>query len=156
MRIYIPATSVLLEQLMLDGKIDVDEAYTVTDALREWYDGDEEELEYVATSAAARASLNLLSHDPSALPRRVVLAAEHDDLQPVVAGHRAQVTLRGPVTIAVVAAALVDESAAEADVEAAVAQLDRAATNEDARFAVDQAQSHELLWFAAQELPFIF
>jgi hypothetical protein len=156
MRIYIPATSALLEQLILDGKIDVAEAYAVTDALREWYDGDDEELEYIATAAAARASLSLLSADPSALRRRVVLAAEHDAVQPVDAGHRAEVSIAGSVNIAVVHAALVDESGAEGDVEAAAALIDRATVNEDARFAVDQAQSHELLWFAAQELPFIF
>jgi hypothetical protein len=156
MRIYIPATSSILEQLILDGQIDINEAYAVTDALREWYEGDDEELEYIATAAAARSSLMQLSQDPAALRRRVVLAAEHDDVYILAEGHRAQVGVTGPIGIAAVAAALVDEPAAETDVAIAAENIDQAATNEDARFAVDQAQSHELLWFAAQELPFIF
>ena len=47
--------------------------------------GDEEELEYVALTHAARASLRLLHSDPSAPHRRVVLAAEVNTGDPVTA-----------------------------------------------------------------------
>ncbi len=51
--------------------------FAVTPALREWYaSGDLEELEYVAMTQAARASLRMLHVDTKAPRRRVVLAAE--------------------------------------------------------------------------------
>jgi hypothetical protein len=158
MRVYIAATSLLLEKLILDGSIEIDHAYAVTDGLREWYSGDEEELEYVATMAAARESIDLISEP--ALLRRVVLAADLD--AGLIRGsaesdhHRARVQVATELPMAVIAAALVDGQDAEADLSLALAALPRASTDEDARFAIDQAQSHELLWFAAQELPFIF
>lgn len=160
MRIYIPATSVLLEQLVLEGSITVERAHAVTPQVREWYSGDEEELEYLAASAAARSSLELLYQSPEALRRRVVLAADSEaapvDAKDLEGGHRSLVVVRQPISISTVAAALVDSAEAESDVSAALVDLPRALTNADARFAVDQAQSHELQWFAVQELPFIF
>ena len=64
--------------------------------------------------------------------------------------------LEGRLHLADVAAALVDDRDAEAAVRAATLALPRALHDEDARFAIDEAQSHELLWFAVQEFPFIF
>lgn len=156
MRIYIPATSTLIERLALDGELAIHDAYAVTSAVREWYEGDDEELEYIATTVAARASLSLLAEDPQALRRRVVLAVDHDGAVPLSNGHRAQVLISSVVRATAVAAALVDDADAETDVANAIALLPRVATDDDARFAVDQAQSHELLWFAGQELPFVF
>ncbi|TDC67572.1 hypothetical protein E1200_14620, partial [Actinomadura sp. GC306] len=77
MRVYLPSTLPLLAGVHAAKEIAPAPltAHAVTPALREWYaGGDLEELEYAAMSAAARASLRLLSADPSAPPRRVVLA----------------------------------------------------------------------------------
>jgi hypothetical protein len=153
MRVYIPASSALLERLVLDGSLEISRGFAVTPALREWYEGDDEELEYLAASAAARASLELLG---DALPRRVVLAADITLASEPTAGHRAEVRCAGRLHLADVAAALVDDRDAEAAVRAATLALPRALHDEDARFAIDEAQSHELLWFAVQEFPFIF
>ncbi len=46
-----------------------------------------------------------------------------------------------------------DDPAAQAEIEAAVAALPAAdAGDDDARFLVDGAEGHELLWYATQEL----
>src|ERR1700694_4304878 len=82
MRVYIPATSDLLRSLLDHGALSSQPltAFAVTPGLREWYvDEDIEELEYAASSEAARASLRLLSADEHAARRRVVLAADVDD-----------------------------------------------------------------------------
>ena len=52
--------------------------FTVTPELRDQYQlsEDDEELEYAALLAAARASLRLIDVDPTAVRRRVVLAAD--------------------------------------------------------------------------------
>lgn len=52
------------------------------------------------------------------------------------------------------AAVHVDADDAEADVAAAAAALAAAdAGDDDARFTVDGAEDHELLWFGVQEIP---
>src|SRR5260221_9525056 len=78
MRVYLPFTLPTLARLLADKQTAPPvRGYAVTPALREWYSsGDEEELEYVALTQAARASLRLLHDDPGAPGRRVVLAAE--------------------------------------------------------------------------------
>lgn len=156
MRIYIPATSLSVERLVLDGELEVDHAYAVTPSLRDWYSGDEEELEFIATLAAARDSLSRLGEP--ALFRRVVLAADLAiDLPAAPPGaHRAQVAINATLPGSVFAAALVDGVEAEPEIKAAVAALPSAGSDDDARFVVEQVQGHELLWFAAQEFPFIF
>jgi len=48
----------------------------------------------------------------------------------------------------------IDDLAAAADVRAAVEALaDADGGDDDARFVVDGAEGHELLWYATQELP---
>ena len=78
MRVYMPFTLPTLARLLADDQTAPRvRGYVVTPALREWYSsGDEEELEYVALTQAARASLRLLHADPQAPGRRVVLAAD--------------------------------------------------------------------------------
>src|SRR5260370_26607394 len=78
MRVYMPFTLPTLARLLADDQTAPRvRGYAVTPALREWYSsGDEEELEYVALTQAARASLRLLHADPQAPGRRVVLAAD--------------------------------------------------------------------------------
>ena len=134
--------------------------FAVTPSLREAYaSGDEEELEYTALTEAARASLRLLAADPAAPPRRVVLAAElpaeHVRWDPRD-GEPARVLIGVPVPLGRLASALVDAPEAAADVRGAVEALPAAdAGDEDAKFAVDGAEGHELGWYASQELPYL-
>ena len=51
----------------------------------------------------------------------------------------------------------VDADDAEADVTAAAEALGAADMgDDDARFTVDGAEDHELLWYATQEIPHLF
>lgn len=157
MRLYIPATSTLIESLVLSGQITVASAFAVTPALREWYHADdEEELEYIASMAAARASLELLVSDPNAKPRRAVLATEVSSITPLVkdGADRAAVVFESTLMRGQVDSVLVDDPDAQDDMAIAIASWNR--LDEDAHFAREQALSHELLWFANQELPYIF
>jgi hypothetical protein len=128
--------------------------------LREAYaSGDAEELEYAALTEAARASLRLLAGDPAAPPRRVVLAAEipAEHVKPDPSdGEPARVAITSAIKIEDLASAHVDASEAGADVRSAVQALSAAdAGDEDARFAVDGAEGHELGWYATQELAYL-
>jgi hypothetical protein len=119
--------------------------------MREWYaSGDTEELEYIALSLAAAASLLLLGADPSAPRRRVVVAADVEPATVRIAddgtrASRGQITVTKPIAFSRVAAVHVDdEGAAEAVRAAALAPSDE--------FAVEEAADHELLWYATQEV----
>src|SRR5690348_18258056 len=82
MRVYLPATLPGLAGLLRKAEIGPAplRAFAVTPSLREWYaSGDLEELEYVAMTQAARASLRLLAADPDAPRRRVVLVVDLPD-----------------------------------------------------------------------------
>ncbi len=136
--------------------IGADIGYAVTPALREWYvEGDEEELEYVAMTAAAAAALHLLASRPDDIPRRVVLAVEIPEAAARPAPHVARAAVAmSPASLDDVVSAHVDGAEAEADVRAAVAALPAAAEgDEEAKFVVDAAEDHELAWYAAQEIP---
>jgi len=156
MRVYLATTMSGLAELLAAGSVDAPVGYAVTPSLREWYvEGDAEELEYVALTIAARASLRLLAGDPSARPRRVVLAAEVPDasVRPAPDIERAAVRLAGPVLFSAVVSAHVDDATAEDDVRRGAAGLDDAdAGDEDAQFLVDGVEDHELGWYAAQEI----
>jgi uncharacterized protein DUF6912 len=154
-RAYLPTTLAGLGALLDAGEAAAPVGYAVTPALREWYsEGDTEQLEYVATGAAARACLRLLQQGGGP-DRRVVLAVEVPDAvaRPAPDLDRAAVRLGEPVRLADVHAALVDDADAAADVRRAVDALDAAeAGDEDARLTVDDLEDHELGWYAAQEL----
>ncbi|MEU8192270.1 hypothetical protein AB0C10_00650 [Microbispora amethystogenes] len=165
MRVYLPSTLPALARVVAAGELGPAplNGFAVTPALVEWYaSGDTEELEYVALTEAARASLRLLAADPAAgqeegAARRVVLAAEVPD-ETVKAGagleERAHVRVVEPVPLKLLAAVHVDDPAAVPDVEAAIAALPAAdAGDDDARFVVDGVEDHELLWYATQEIP---
>ncbi|MGP4026584.1 DUF6912 family protein [Actinomadura sp. 3N407] len=163
MRVYLPSTLTLLAGAHAAREIGPAPlaAHAVTPALREWYaGGDLEELEYAAMSAAARASLRLLAAAPAAPRRRVVLAAEVPDGQvrwvgtDVVGADRALVEVSAAVPWTKIASGHVDDAGAAADIAAAADALPAAdAGDDDARFTVDGAEGHELLWYATQELP---
>lgn len=165
MRVYVPLTLPGLARAHEAGELGPAPlaAYAVTPALREWYVSDNlEELEYAALTRAAQASLRLLAIAPApgAPPRRVVVAAELPDgaatadpdrgMDPAAIG---EVRVSAAVPLRLAAAVHVDADDAAADVAAAVAALGAAdAGDDDARFTVDGAEDHELLWYGVQEI----
>jgi hypothetical protein len=162
-RVYLPATTNVLRTLVDEGRLPAPlTGFAVTDSLRSFYErsdaaADSEELEYAALLSAARASLRLLDLDPFAHRRRVVLAADVRDgavtpLEDPDVDHGA-VRLVDDLTLQQVASAHVDDAAAEDDVRAAVGVvLEADLGSEEARFTVDQAEGHELAWYATQEI----
>ena len=160
MRVYVPATLPLLRRWLESGQMPPGRGFAVTPGLREWYrEGEEEEMEYVAQLAAARAALDLLDADPDAPRLRVVVAvdvADADIAVDEVAG-RSAVAVGTAVPVSTWASALVDAEDSESVVSAAVTALGAAAGgDDDALFALDEAASYELGWYAVQELPDLF
>jgi hypothetical protein len=162
-RVYLPATTSVLRNLVdeevLHGPHTV---FAVTPQLREFYelsdgDADTEELEYAALLGAARASLRLIDVDPLAARRRVVVAADVPDAQvsPIddADTDRGAARVEGDIAVRDVASAHIDGADAEDDVRTAVnVVLEADLGSEDAQFAVDQAEGHELAWYATQEI----
>jgi hypothetical protein len=157
-RVYLPATMPVLRRLLDTGTMDHPPlpGFAVTAALREWYaEGGDEELEYAALTLAARASLRLLDADPDAPPRRAVVVAEVADgaVLPAPALDRGAVTVGAGVPLVDVRSVHVDDPAAEGDVRAAVESVIAADLgSEGAAFLLEQAEGHELQWYATQEL----
>lgn len=154
----------MLQGLVADGEVDAvgRTAFAVTPALREAYTaGDDEELAEVAMAEAARASLRLLGSEepndhPSFASRRVVIAADVDEVKPRPDLDDAVVKLAGPITMRTVASVHIDLQEAEADVARAREIVDAAELgDEEAEFVLGDAEDHELAWYAAQELPFL-
>lgn len=158
MRVYLPATTRILRELVDTGELGPPPltGFAVTPDLREWYrDGDLDELEYAALLEAARGSLRLLDEDPTAAPRRAVVAADVPDED--VSGRpdldRAVVRVTAAVPLKLVAAVHLDGPDAEAAVRAATeAVLEADLGSDDAKFVLDEAEGHELLWYASQEV----
>src|ERR1700744_3956158 len=125
MRIYVPVTVAMLQQLVADDSLRPvnGTAFAVTPRLREAYaEGDDDELGEVALREAALASLRLLAatgqSDAKLPPRRAVLVADVKDAGAVTLRpdlDDAVVRLGAPVAINDVVAAYVDNAAAEAD-----------------------------------------
>jgi len=157
-RVYLPATIAQLVVLRESGELPPPaEAHAVTAALREWYaEGDEEELEYVAFTRAAQGALKLLRADTKAPRRRVVLSADLPGSMLRMTGRElgsSEVDVLAKVPLHTIAAIHVDGLAAEGDVAAAAAVVDRAeAGDPDAQFTIDGAEDHELEWFDPSEL----
>ncbi len=153
-RVYVATTWTGLRQIVTADGVGPAPffGHAVTRALRAaWPDGEDEELEYAATSAASRTSLGLLTdEDP---PRRVVLALdaetvqESDDEDPTV------VEVGEVVSMRKVAAVLVDTEDAADDVEAARAAWPATLQGDaDAEAVVDRCLDRDLAWFAVQEV----
>ncbi|BBY43705.1 DUF6912 family protein [Mycolicibacterium celeriflavum] len=161
MRVYIPATLAMLQQLVADRTLDARSgtAFAVTPALRESYaEGDDDELAEVARREAALASLRLLAGEGMAdlPPRRAVVEAEVDGATARPDLDDAVVRLPGPIAFDAVIAVYVDNADAETAVVAAMEVVDEADLgDEDAEFTVGDAQDHDLAWYAPQELPFL-
>ncbi|MFI2415041.1 DUF6912 family protein [Streptomyces sp. NPDC018947] len=163
MRVYVPLTLSGLAEAHRTRELGTGPllAYAVTPALREWCGSDDiEELEYAALSRAALGSLRLLAADAAAARRRVVVAADVSDGAVSAGSDRGsdpaalgEVRVAGPLPLGRSASVHVDAADAEADVAAAaeaLAAADRG--DDDAQFAVDGAEDHELLWYATQEI----
>jgi hypothetical protein len=159
-RVYLPATTTVLQRLLDQGRLEGPHTvFTLTPQLREFYElsDSDEELEYAALLAAARASLRLIDVDPTAARRRVVLAADvpdatvtpiHDDGADAGAARTSAAVGLGDI-----ASAHIDAAEAEDDVRAAVnVVLEADLGSDDAQFVVDQAEGHELAWYASQEI----
>ena len=156
MRVYLPATLPLLTRWLAAGQTVPGVAAAVTPGLREWYrEGDADELEYAAQRVAARLSLELLADDPEAPRRRVVVAVDVADADVAALDDpRGTVAVGGAVPVAGWVSAFVDDEEADVVVSAAATALGGAeAGDEDAAFAVDEADATELGWYAVQELP---
>ncbi|WP_031510757.1 DUF6912 family protein [Streptomyces megasporus] len=163
MRVYVPLTLPGLADAHGKGELGPGPliAYAVTPGLREWYVSDDvEELEYAALGRAAQASLRRLAADPDAPRLRVVVAADVPDREAVADPDRSldpsalgEVRIERPVPLSKAAAVHIDAREAEADVAAAADALGAADQgDDDARFVVDGAEDHELLWYATQEI----
>ena len=158
MRVYLPSTFPALRTLLDGGEIGDPPlpGYAVTGDLREWYaEGDLEELEYVALTLAARASVRLLDADQDAVRRRVVVVVEVPDASVQLVPHvdRAAVKVSSAVPLKDVQAVHVDDSDAIADVTvAADAVVEADLGSEEAGFRLEQADGHELAWYATQEI----
>ncbi|MGY1773016.1 DUF6912 family protein [Blastococcus sp. SYSU D00813] len=162
-RVYLPATTTVLRTLVDEGRLPGPHtAFAVTEVLRQHYavsdaEADTEELEYAALLAAARASLRLLDLDPLAARRRAVVAADvaDDAVTALDEPHieAGAVRVAADVALREVASVHVDGADAEDDVRAAVAVvLEADLGSDDAQFVVDQAEGHELAWYATQEI----
>lgn len=157
MRIYLPSTTSELTILRDDEVLPGPRAATaVTADLRDWYvDDDLEELEYAALLEAARLSVRMIDADPSAARRRVVVAAEVADVavKPDPGAGRGSVRLLTDLALGDVVSLHVDGVDAESAVSAAAAVVIEADLgSDDAQFVVDEAEAHELGWYATQEL----
>jgi hypothetical protein len=159
MRVYLPTTLDGLAVAYAAGAFTPVPlaAHAVTPAMREWYvSGDLEELEYAALIEAAEASLRSLNvGGPSC--RRVVVAADVPDAAVRPRSEelfRSAVTVTVPVPLEDVASVHVDELEAANVVAAAARALPAAdAGDDDARFALDEAEATELLWYDVTEIP---
>jgi len=157
MRVYLPATSTVLRQLLDARELPGGQtAFAVTPGLREWYvDDDVEELEYAALLEATRASLRLIDADAGAVRRRVVIALDAPDAAVEVRDDldRGVVRLGAAVPLGRVASIHVDDAEAEAAVTAAAAAIIAADLgDEQAQDRVDDAEGFELSWYASQEI----
>ena len=158
MRVYLPSTLARLAGAQAAGRLEGPlDAHAVTGAVREWYvSGDLEELEYAAFTEAAEASLRLLAGEDGP-QRRVVVAADVPDgaVRPRPSDlYRSAVTVAPAVPLRDVASVHVDVAEAQDVVAQAVRSLPAAdAGDDDARFALDEAEATELLWYDVTEIP---
>jgi hypothetical protein len=164
MRVYVPATWPMLRSLVKTGVLDPigGTAFALTPALREAYtSGDDEELEYAAMSHAARASLRLLAVEfglgENATPaRRVVVAADLDDVTLRPDLDDGAVRIAGSVPFETIAAVHIDAEDAEYAVRQASEAVDAADLGDlDAEFLVGEAEDHDLAWYDPSEVAFL-
>ncbi|HST46861.1 DUF6912 family protein [Jatrophihabitans sp.] len=158
MRVYLPATSSVLADLAGTGMLGPAPltGFAVTPGLREYYlDDDIEALEYAAAAEAARAALRLISADPAAARRRIVISADVADESVSVRDDLDYGVVRIDVGIPLAWCASVhaDDVEAEPTVARAAEQVDAADLGDPAaEEVVDDAEGFELSWYATQEI----
>lgn len=160
MRIYIPVTLSTLRQVVADRSVRPlrGVVFAVTDDLRlEYADADDEELEYLAMSDAARACLRLLAAADRDEPQlRVVISADAPSVTPTPDRDRAAATISGSVPWSQIAAVHLDGADAADVVRAAAAVVDQADLgNGDAEFTVGSAEDIALAWYAPSEVAYL-
>jgi hypothetical protein len=155
MRVYVGVTRSALAAARASGEVGPAPlaAHAVTPALRESYaTADAEELEYVALMAAADSCLPLLAAAPDEPRRRYVVAADVPDAPRDPEAGPSGVVVPQAIPWRDVQALHADDPAAAPVVDAAAeAYAASMAGDDDARFAVDEADAWELMWFATQE-----
>ena len=153
-RVYVPSSPTLLSQVVLSGGVGpVPVAgHAVTDELRAGYpEGEEEEWEYAAMTAAAVDSIGLLTEEDP--PRRVVIALDAATVLPVEGAEPTLVEVSEAVPLRDVAAVHVDSAEAERDVAAARDCWALAARGEEQATATgERCLEHEQGWYAVQEI----
>ena len=160
MRVYIPATFAMLEQLNEQGVLHARNGwgFAATPELTEFFNsGDQEEIEAIAFDDAALASIRLLAiGDEERFPhRRVVVSADVDATGEPDMGESV-VKVAGPVELKDVAAVHVDVREAEDATKRATELIDAADLgDEDAELAVGDAQDNYMAFFDPSELPFL-
>lgn len=160
MRVYIPATFAMLEQLNEQGVLHARNGwgFAATPELTEFFtSGDQEEIEAIAFDDAALASIRLLAiGDEERFPhRRVVVSADVDATGEPDMGESV-VKVSGPVELKDVAAVHVDVREAEDATKRATELIDAADLgDEDAELAVGDAQDNYMAFFDPSELPFL-
>ena len=93
---------------------------------------------------------------PRLPPRRVVVAADVEDVTLRPDLDDAVVKIAGPVPVSAIASVHVDVAEAEPKVRAAVVVIDAADMGDlDAELAVGDVEDFDLAWYATQELPFL-
>ncbi|SDO26871.1 hypothetical protein SAMN04515671_0376 [Nakamurella panacisegetis] len=160
MRVYIPVTFSGLRTVVTEREVRPQGGivFGVTDDLRQEYaDADDEELEYLALSDAARACLRLLAAAPAdEPPMRVVIAADVTDAESIPHRDRAAARVAGPVPWKQIASFHVDGAEAGDVVRAAVDVIYEADLgDDDAEFAVGSAQDMDLAWYAPGEIAYL-
>jgi hypothetical protein len=162
MRVYLPLTLDLLREAVHAHLVRPvgGTGFAVTEALRDEYHGaDVEDLEYLAMSDAALASLRLIA-DSGAVPVRVVAAVDCDAGEHPVTERpdrdRAAVTLAGPVPWDAVAAVHLDGGDDAAVVRAAADAVTAADLgDQDAAITVGDAQDIDLAWYHPTEIGYL-
>ena len=149
MRVYVPATWPMLRTMVKNGVLEPigGTAFALTPKLRESYTGgDKEELEYAAMNEAARAALRLLAvefglgEDATTPARRVVVAADLDDVALRPDLDDGAVRISGGVPMEKIASVHVDTEEAVHAVRQAAAAVDAADMGDlDAEFLVGES-----------------
>lgn len=160
MRIYVPVLLSTLREVVSSRQVTPRGGivFAVTADLRaEYPDADDEELEYLAMSDAARACLRLLAAaGPTEPPLRVVIAADVPEATPASDRDRAAATVSGAVQWKQIAAVHLDGRDAAEVVRAAAAVVDQADLgDDDAEFAVGSAEDVDLAWYAPSEVAYL-
>lgn len=160
MRVYIPATFSMLEQLEQQRLVHARNgwAFAATPALTEFYtSGDQDEIEAIAFDDAALASIRLLAiGDEERFPHRRVVISADVDATPAADMGESVVALASPVELPEVAAIHVDVGEAEAATARAIEHIDAADLGDaDAELAVGDAQDNYMAFFDPSELPFL-